>query len=100
MDLEEIAAKRSLAVSTIINHVASIGKMMGADAIEDYRPTDEVITDIKDTMRHLEAQGEFADGFKIKPIYDELREKYSYNEIRLALAYIDTSKMDADRDTK
>ncbi|MPX53656.1 helicase [Moraxella catarrhalis] len=100
MDLEEIAAKRSLAVSTIINHVASIGKMMGADAIEDYRPTDEVITNIKDKMRHLEAQGEFAYGFKIKPIYDELREKYSYNEIRLALAYIDTSKMDADRDTK
>lgn len=100
MDLDKIAAKRSLAVSTIINHVADIGKIMGADAIEAYRPTDETIANIKDAMRHLEAQGEFADGFKIKPIYDELREKYSYNEIRLALAYIDTSKMDADYDTK
>ena len=100
LDLEEIAAKRSLAVSTIIGHVADIGKIMGTDAIQDYRPDDETITEIKDAIRDLDARGEFADGIKIRPIFDELRETYTYNEIRLALAYIETSKMDADRDTK
>lgn len=100
LDLEEIAAKRSLAVSTIIGHVADIGKIMGTDAIQDYRPDDETITKIEGAIRDLDAQGEFADGIKIRPIFDELRETYTYNEIRLALAYIETSKMDADRDTK
>ena len=100
LDLEEIAAKRSLAVSTIIGHVADIGKIMGVDAIQDYRPDDETITEIEDAIRDLDARGEFADGIKIRPIFDELRETYTYNEIRLALAYIETSKMDADRDTK
>ncbi len=100
LDLEEIAAKRSLAVSTIIGHVADIGKIMGTDAIQDYRPDDETITEIEDAIRDLDARGEFADGIKIRPIFDELRETYTYNEIRLALAYIETSKMDADRDTK
>ena len=100
MDLDKIAAKRSLAVSTIINHVADIGKIMGADAIQDYRPDDETITKIEGAIRDLDSQGEFADGIKIRPIFDKLRETYTYNEIRLALAYIETSKMDADYDTK
>ncbi|WP_267888869.1 helix-turn-helix domain-containing protein [Moraxella canis] len=100
LDLDEIAAKRSLSVSTIIGHVADIGKIMGTDAIQDYRPDDEMITEIEGAICDLDARGEFADGIKIRPIFDELRETYTYNEIRLALAYIETSKMDADRDTK
>ncbi|OOS06299.1 PIF1-like helicase [Moraxella cuniculi DSM 21768] len=88
LDLQQIAKKRSLAVSTIITHLAAIAKAMGIGAIEQFCPEQSVLDEIAAAIQRLQAQGELLDDIKITPIFDELREKYPHNEIRLALPFI------------
>ncbi len=118
MSLENIAAERNLAVSTIIGHLEDLLKRIettqadeklskSADGksllealptIMSYRPDDEMIQEVEQAFELLESQGEFADGIRLKPIVEELRESYSYNQVRLALLFIDTNTTQATTD--
>lgn len=100
MSLDEIASERSLALSTIVGHIADIAKTLGADAVKAYRPEQTILDDICDAIEKLDAQGELQGGIKITAIRDELREKYGFSEIRLALGFIDTDKYTKDADGK
>lgn len=96
--LDEIATARSLALSTIMGHVADIAKTLGEDAVKAYRPEDAVIQEVRQAIETLDAQGELQDGIKLTAIRDELREKYSFSEIRLALGFIDTDQYTKNSD--
>ena len=96
--LDEIATARSLALSTIMGHVADIAKTLGEDSVKRYRPEDAVIQEIHQAIETLDAQGELQDGIKLTAIRDELREKYSFSEIRLALGFIDTDQYTKNSD--
>ncbi|MFC0819500.1 helix-turn-helix domain-containing protein [Moraxella marmotae] len=102
LDIAQIAKERALATATIAGHVADIGKVLGEDAIAAFRPEQAVLDEILAAIVSLDEQGELelTDGIKIKPIRDELREKYSYADIRLALAFIDTAKIEGASDDK
>ena len=57
-----------------------------------------VIQEIHQAIETLDAQGELQDGIKLTAIRDELREKYSFSEIRLALGFIDTDQYTKNSD--
>lgn len=89
--LAEIAGSRNLAQSTIIEHIGKLIKsgQLQPDDIAYFAPDDEIINKVKTAVQTLQEQGEFADDtIKLRPIFDELRETVSFNEIRLALLFI------------
>ncbi len=77
---EEAAAKRNLNPLTIYSHIASLyekGKPMNIKDYINNNSLQEIISAIKVTGEQ--------DG--LKPIFEYLNERYSYAQIRLALAY-------------
>ncbi|MDO5651250.1 MAG: AAA family ATPase [Moraxella sp.] len=91
--LAQIQEARSLAQGTIIEHISKLLKS-GELAVSDVgylAPDDETLALIKTAYDKLETEGEFADGVKLRPIFDELRETVPYNDIRLALAILEHS---------
>lgn len=93
LDLDEIANRRKLAKSTIINHLTELIKQHGKDEFIKFAPPDDELLAIKQMYDKLDAQGEFVDGVKLKPIV-EMSEKGNgyYNTVRLALAFLDIDK--------
>jgi ATP-dependent DNA helicase RecQ len=71
--LEEIAALRSLAVSTVENHLTK-AIAAGQLKLESWVPTDESAL-IEGAIREHGAEG-------LKPVFDALQGKYSYGIIR------------------
>ncbi|USZ14424.1 AAA family ATPase [Moraxella sp. FZFQ2102] len=90
MTLENIAAERSLALSTVIGHLDDVIKAGKEIDRAKYQPDADVLADIQAVYERLDAQGEFVDGVKLRPIVEELDSKYNYNQVRLALIFIDT----------
>lgn len=96
LDVGEISAERSLAVSTIINHIAQLHEMDGALDCDHIRPDDEKLQAVALAYEKLEAQGEFVDGVKLRPMVEMLG--YDYNVVRLALIFIDKQAQDKGDD--
>ncbi|MFA7169351.1 MAG: DNA helicase RecQ [Candidatus Paceibacterota bacterium] len=75
--LEKIAEKQGLKISTIINHIAQIidaGEKLDLDYIDFPQ---EKLTAIASAFKECGNE-------KLRPIFDYLNEKYSYEDIRLA----------------
>lgn len=90
---EQVAKDRSLAVSTIVNHLSHI-----VDNDPDFikhcqhlKPDAKTIAQVQQAYDTLSKQGEFEEGVKLRPIVEELRGEYEYNDVRLALVFIDKS---------
>lgn len=93
LTIAEVADVRKLAQSTIMNHIEQLLELGEAVNIEHIKPDDEIIKPIKTAYEQLikldRAEDKSEDGkLKIKPIFEKLNQKYTYNEIRLALLFI------------
>lgn len=93
LTIAEVADVRKLAQSTIMNHIEQLLELGEAVNIEHIKPDDEMIKPIKTAYEQLikldRAEDKSEDGkLKIKPIFEKLNQKYTYNEIRLALLFI------------
>lgn len=89
--LDEISKTRALAVATIIEHLGKLLKNgeLSTDDIAHLAPDDALIKDVKDARDTLSAQGEFTEGVRLRPLFDELRERVDYNTLRLCLLFIE-----------
>lgn len=93
LTIAEVADVRKLAQSTIMNHIEqllTLGEMLSLDHI---RPDDSQIKPIKKAYEQIKKLDRSEDKdeqgkIKIKPIFEKLSQKYTYNEIRLALLFI------------
>ncbi|MGH7141354.1 MAG: helix-turn-helix domain-containing protein [Minisyncoccia bacterium] len=77
--IEEIAEERGIQGRTIVGHLEELwkkGKITRAD-IEHILPDADVIDDVHNALRAVDS--EF-----LRPVFDHLGEKYSYDQIRLA----------------
>lgn len=88
--LEQMASERSLASSTILEHLRLLKERgsLSRDDLAHLAPSDEMVQAVKTAFEKLESQGEFESGIKLRPIYDELRETVAFNDIRLALLFV------------
>ena len=86
LPIDEIASKRKLGLSTVISHIA---KLYVDGAINDLSSfiSEADIALIRKTQITLE------NATTLKPYYDYLEEKLSYDKIRLALAFIEKEKL-------
>ncbi|WP_066803917.1 helix-turn-helix domain-containing protein [Moraxella oblonga] len=89
LTIRQIAEKRSLAVSTIIEHITKLVAQEGADDYVKFAPDKADLKRIQKTYDKLLAQGEFEGGIKLRPLVEALGGDFEYNEVRLALAFID-----------
>lgn len=81
--IKDICNERGFAESTIINHIWEIATILGPDSLEQFRPPESIILAVK------EAVMEVGSSKALKPIFEELNEAISYNDIRLALIFTD-----------
>lgn len=94
LSIGEIAHLRGLAEGTIISHILKIKSLSPATDISIYRPHHETLRKAEAAVLQLKAElGPEAFGkngaLKLRPIYEKLNGELGYDEIKLALAFID-----------
>ena len=93
LDIADIADMRNLAQSTIMGHIEKLQAHFPDLNVGHIRPDDDWIVPVQTAYDKVIARDDSDDRdseghIKIRPIYDELRSKYTYNDIRLALLFI------------
>ncbi|MFA9485712.1 MULTISPECIES: AAA family ATPase [unclassified Moraxella] len=91
LGIDEIAHKRSLAISTIIRHIDELYRKNSEFDYAHIRPSNQIIADVQVAYDAIESQGGFDEGVLLSPIVEECGGRYGYNEVRLALIFIDKS---------
>jgi ATP-dependent exoDNAse (exonuclease V) alpha subunit len=88
--LKEIAEERGLAIDSIIGHLSKIKEMDPSIDLEKFKPDAFLISDVHEVVKDL-VKDKAIDPTKVQlsPIYNALKGKLSYGEIKLALLYID-----------
>ncbi|PKQ60165.1 hypothetical protein BZG02_20515 [Labilibaculum filiforme] len=81
-NLNDAASLRGFTKGTIINHMAEIAELLGIDPIKKFEPPFNTINAVKKAINKLGARD------KLKPIFEELGEQITYDDIRLALIFI------------
>ncbi|MFT6844199.1 MAG: ATP-dependent exoDNAse (exonuclease V) alpha subunit [Flavobacteriales bacterium] len=88
--LSEIAEKRGLGESTILNHVVKISELMPEVNISSCKPNEHVINIVSQAFKQL--QEELASGKStgpgLKNIFSKLNGEIDYNSIKLALIFM------------
>lgn len=87
--LKAIAKERSLSESTIVTHIIKL-KETGEDLdFEPYKPTKSHMKMVTDAVEELN-QKENSSGIptSLTPVYKQLNEKLTYQEIKLALVFL------------
>lgn len=79
MTLKEIAEARELSVDTIIGHIEKLKELGEAVSLDHVLPAKKDVTAIKKAFKELDTQ-------KLTPVFDSLKEKYTFHEIRLVRA--------------
>lgn len=79
MSLKEIAAERNLSVDTIIGHIEKLVEMNEKVTFDHVLPPKKDVTAIKKAFKELDTK-------KLTPVFDHLRGKYTFHEIRLVRA--------------
>jgi len=77
--LKEIADARSLSVDTIIGHIEKLSELKEEIKIDHVLPAKKDVTIIKKAFKELETT-------KLTPVFDHLRGKYTFHQIRLVRA--------------
>jgi hypothetical protein len=81
-DIEGLARQRGYVVGTIIKHLVEIAGILGKDAIKKFQPHSSTVQKVKQAVQRIGSTD------KLKPIFEELDEQISYDEIRLSLIFI------------
>lgn len=79
LSLEEIADERKLSVDTIIGHIEKLAELKEDIKLDHVLPPKKDTTAIKKAFKELETT-------KLTPVFDHLRGKYTFHEIRLVRA--------------
>ena len=82
-NLNDLANSRGVTKGTIINHLAEISEVFGKDSVNKFKPSFSTINQVIKAINKLGARD------KLKPIFEELGEEISYDDIKLCLIYID-----------
>lgn len=77
--LQEIAKERDLSVDTIIGHIEKLVEMNEKVELKHVLPAKKDVTAIKKAFKELDTK-------KLTPVFDHLRGKYTFHEIRLVRA--------------
>lgn len=92
-DISDIAQERGLTPATIINHLARLHKEQGLD-ISVAHPEDEVVEQVRKIYKRLK-KGQRSENFnddgsiKLRPIVEATQPKMGYDQVRLALLFIE-----------
>ncbi len=81
LSVEEIAKARDLSTDTIIGHIEKLVELNEKMVLEHTLPPKKHITAIKKAFTELDTK-------KLTPVFDHLRGKYTFHEIRLVRAFI------------
>lgn len=89
-DIEDIAAERQLAKSTVINHLARLAKEQNLN-IDRLKPEEDELNDIRKAYKKLKKRDHKDDftedgSMKLRPLVEAT--KYSYEQVRIALLFI------------
>ncbi|MCU4414046.1 AAA family ATPase [Acinetobacter sp. WU_MDCI_Axc73] len=92
-DIQDIATERGLTPATIINHLARLQKEQGLD-ISVAHPGDEVVEQIRKLYKRVQKSKRpenFNDdgSIKLRPIVELTNPKMAYDQVRLALLFIE-----------
>lgn len=92
-EIEDIAQERGLTPATIINHLGRLHKEQGLD-ISIAHPGDEVVEEVRKIYKRLQkrqSSDHFADdgSIKLRPIVEATNPRMGYDQVRLALLYIE-----------
>ncbi|PVZ89875.1 helicase [Serratia sp. S1B] len=92
-EILDIAQERGLTPATIINHLARLHKEQGVD-ISVAHPGDEVVEQVRKIYKRLK-KGQRSENFnedgsiKLRPIVEATQPKMGYDQVRLALLFIE-----------
>lgn len=94
LSIAEISEKRQLAISTIIQHIEKLLPTLSEKQVAHIVPDDidlERVGKAYQTVknRQLDRDKDEHGNIKLRALFDFLKEDYSYNDIRLALLFID-----------
>lgn len=92
-DIEDIAQERGLTPATIINHLGRLHKEQGLD-ISVVHPGEEIVEEVRKIYKRLQKRqspDHFADdgAIKLRPIVEATNPRMAYDQVRLALLYIE-----------
>ncbi|MHA3892359.1 AAA family ATPase [Acinetobacter sp. GXMZU3951] len=92
-DIEDIAQERGLTPATIINHLGRLHKEQGLD-ISVAHPGEEIVEEVRKIYKRLQKRqspDHFADdgAIKLRPIVEATNPRMAYDQVRLALLYIE-----------
>lgn len=82
-NIQEIAEQRELSTKTIIKHIIKLSSIYNKSEFERFKPSQETILKVRNAIAKIGSRD------KLKPIFEELKEKISYEEIELVLIYLD-----------
>lgn len=93
LSIAEIAQQRELAQSTIMRHIAELRRADANLLCEHLRPDETLLQQVQIAHDAVLAANDPNDvnddgSIKLRPIYQQLDEKVSYNDIRLALIFL------------
>ncbi len=94
LSLDQIAEKRGLSVSTIKSHIQKLRDTKKDLDLEMYRPKVDLLRKVEKAYKKVKAEASEEDytkagELKLAKVYSELKKKVSFEDIRLALAFID-----------
>lgn len=93
LTIAEIAQARNLAQSTVMGHIEKIAEHFPRANIAHLRPDDEWLQPIDNAYQKIAKRDDKRDKdndgkIKIRAIVEELRNAYSYNDVKLALLFL------------
>ena len=94
LTIAEISQQRELAQSTIINHLERLIAQGTQLDLSRYKPSDDVLKKVATSYKQVLAADNDEDfnedgTVKLRPIYELLKPSLGYNDIRLALVFVD-----------
>ena len=85
LSLDEIAEKRGLTTSAIVDHIGKIKEIEPDLDYSKFKPSDKIINRVRLAYSEIE----FEDNKFLKPIYDFCDSEISYEDIKKAMLFID-----------
>ena len=87
LSIKEIAKLRNVTEETIFKHIESVVDMFPDMDLEFYKPSDEIIQRVAKSVAKQKQEK-----ILIRPIYEDLNSEVRYNEIKLALIFLNRKK--------
>jgi hypothetical protein len=82
-NLKDISTIKGVKEDTIVDHICEIAKINGNSFAVNFKPKTEIIDLVRSAVKKIGSNE------KLQPIYAELGEQVSYNNIKLSLIFID-----------